>query len=69
MAQDAPSTRLKITGDGRTERPTDGRTNERTDGRTDTFSYRYAKTHLKIIWNMKLCYLKDNSKTSTSADR
>ena len=30
-AQDAPSTRLKITGDGRT----DGRTGGRTDGPTD----------------------------------
>ena len=34
-AQDAPSTRLKITGDGRT------------DGRTDTTSYRDATAHLK----------------------
>ena len=38
-AQDAPSTRLKITGDGRKDGPT--------DGRTDTPSYRDAKTHLK----------------------
>ena len=34
-AQDALSTRLKITGDGRT------------DGRTDTTSYRAATAHLK----------------------
>ena len=30
-AQDAPSTRLKVTGDGRTDGPTDGHT----DGQTD----------------------------------
>ena len=36
-AQDAPDTRLKITGDGRT------------DGRTDTTSYRDATAHLKIF--------------------
>ena len=41
-AQDAPSTRLKITGDGRT----DGRT----DRRTDRPSYRdaFLRTHLKM---------------------
>ena len=38
-AQDAPSARLKITGDGRTDGRTDGLTNGRTDGRTDTPSY------------------------------
>ena len=38
-AQDAPSTRLKITRDGRTD--------ERTDGRTDTSSCRDATAHLK----------------------
>ena len=40
-AQDAPSKRLKITGDGRT----DGGT----DGRTDTLSYRDATAHLKKV--------------------
>ena len=38
-AQDAPSRRLKITGDGvtdgLTDGPTDGQTDGRTDGRTD----------------------------------
>ena len=43
-AQDAPSTRLKITLDRRT----DGRTDRPTDGRTDTPSYRDAAAHLKI---------------------
>ena len=43
-AQDAPTTRLKITRD----RPTDGRTDGPTDRRTDTPSYRDARTHLKI---------------------
>ena len=38
-AQDAPSTRLKITRDGRTYGPT--------DLRTDTTSYRDATPHLK----------------------
>ena len=33
-AQNAPSTRLKITGDGRTDRRTDGPTDRRTDGHT-----------------------------------
>ena len=41
-AQDAPSTRLKITWDGRTNGRTYG-----TDGRTDTPSYRNATAHLK----------------------
>ena len=43
-AQDAPSTRLKITGDGRS----DGQTDELTDGRTDATSYRDATAHLKM---------------------
>ena len=51
-AQDAPSTRLKITRDRRTYGPTDGPTDLRTygptDGRTDTPSYRDATAHLKI---------------------
>ena len=38
-AQDAPSARLKITRDGRTDGPT--------DGRTETPSYRDATAHLK----------------------
>ena len=42
-AQDAPSTRLKITWDRRTDRRTDGRTN----GPTDTTCYRDATAHLK----------------------
>ena len=42
-AQDAPSTRPKITRDRGTDRRTDGRT----DGRTDTTSYRDATAHLK----------------------
>ena len=42
-AQDAPSTRLKITRDGRTY----GRTYGLTDGRTDGPSYRDATAHLK----------------------
>ena len=41
-AQYAPSTRLKITRDRRT----DGRTDGGTDGRTDTTSYRDATAHL-----------------------
>ena len=51
MAHDAPSTRLKKTGDGRmdgrADGPTDGRTDRRTDGPTDTTSYRDATAHLK----------------------
>ena len=34
-AKDAPSTRLTITRDRRTDGPTDGRTDGRTDGPTD----------------------------------
>ena len=49
-AQDAPSTRLKITGDGRTDGPTDGRT----DGRTDTTFYKDATAHLKKMGPKKL---------------
>ena len=45
-AQDAPSTRLKITGDGRTDR--------QTDGRTDTPSYRDATAHLKSEFSQHL---------------
>ena len=33
-AQDAPSTRVKLTRDGRTDGRTDGPTDRRTDGRT-----------------------------------
>ena len=45
-AQDAPSTRLKITRDRRTDR--------RTDGQTDTTSYRDATAHLKIFCFFKV---------------
>ena len=47
-AQYAPGTRLKITGDGRTDGPTDGQT----DGRTDTTSYRDATAHQKSSWKI-----------------
>ena len=49
-AQDAPSTSLKITWDGRT----DGRNDGRTDGRTDTTSYRDATAHLKTREEVKV---------------
>ena len=52
-AQDAPSTRLKITRDGRT----DGRTYGPTDGRTDTPSYRDATAHLKNIGSLQLFHM------------
>ena len=42
---------LKKTRHGRT----DGPTNQRTDGRTDGPSYRYAWTHLKIVFNSEDC--------------
>ena len=47
-AQDAPSTRLKITQDGRTY----GWTYGPTDRRMDTPSYRDAWTHLKMYLKM-----------------